>query len=200
MIPVCNQGGATDSFTNADPVLCHCFIAYETQQPGHGHPAEIINLSWIYEAADGLIPGCDRRCRDHQNDKDARQVLGSAVAKSIVLAGCTTRKGESDPEWDRRKGITEIMNSVREECDGPADEDDNHLHSGRRPESKQRQLYGLDAFRGALKCGVDTIGRVVAMRAKKGYRETPGFLKRGSGRRQTRNARGRDRDSDRGRL
>lgn len=173
MIPVCNQGSATDSFTNADPILRNRFIAYEAQQPGHGHPAEVIDLGWIYEAADGLVPGYDRRCRDHQNDKDARQVLRSPVTEGIVPAGCPTRKGERDPEWDRRNGVTEIMNSVREECDGPADEDDDHLHSGRRPEAKQGQLYGPDAFRGALKRGIDAIGRVVAMRAEDDTKKPP---------------------------
>lgn len=65
------------------------------------------------------------------------------------------------------------MNSVREECDGPADEDDDHLHCGRRPEAKQGQLYGPDAFRGALKRGIDAIGRVVTMRAEDATKKPP---------------------------
>jgi len=114
MVPVRDQRRAVDLLTDANPEKCHRFIAYKADNGGGDHGAYVRYLLGMQQPLDALISRHDRARENREHDRDPGQVLDAAIAEREALARRFARKPERDRERDRGRGVTEIMDGVRE--------------------------------------------------------------------------------------
>ena len=72
-----------------------------------------------------------RRAEDNrQDDGEPREVFDTAEPVGKATAGRAARQPERNAEWDRGRGIAEVVDGVRQQGDAACDQDDRQLQSG----------------------------------------------------------------------
>src|ERR1700761_1449762 len=85
--PVGDEGARADLAAGADPVAGDPLVAEEPDQRGDGHGDQVSDLLGVDQPVDGGPGGGHGRGRDDQDDHDAGQVLGPAVAVGVAAGG-----------------------------------------------------------------------------------------------------------------
>jgi hypothetical protein len=77
----------TDPATRTEAVLRRDLVARESQPGRQRNQPEIADIDPVHQALDRFVRGEHRRRGDGENDRDAGDVLGAAVAVGIPLVG-----------------------------------------------------------------------------------------------------------------
>src|SRR6266498_1999081 len=118
----------------------------------------------MQEPLDTLIPRDDCARENRKHDGYAGQVLDAAIAKGEPFARLLARKPECDRKRYRGRGITEIMNRIREQRHAPGDENDKQLQDGRSGETDERPLDRPESAVAGRNRGIDNAVRVARHR------------------------------------
>src|SRR3954453_9405470 len=129
MVTVRDQRRAVDLLTDANPEKRHRLIAQKADNGGRDHGAHVRYILGMQEPLDALISRDDRARENREHDRDPGQDLDAHIAEREALARRLARKPERDRERDRSRGVTEIVNGVREQRGAAGDENYGQLKS-----------------------------------------------------------------------
>ena len=74
------------------------------------------NILGVKKPIDALVAGNERAKKNCENDGNTGKVLYPPIAKSEPLVGSLARKQERNAQRNSCRGISEIMNGVRQQA------------------------------------------------------------------------------------
>src|SRR5262245_27664569 len=107
------------------------------------------------KSIDALVAGDNCTKKYRENDGHACKVFDTPVTKCKSLVGLLTRKKKRNAKRDRCRGVSKIMNSVRQQTHAARHENDPRLHECRRHEHNERPFERPKPFCGCGNGGVD---------------------------------------------
>ena len=116
------------------------------------------------QAVDRLPRGHHAREGDHQDDEDAGDVLGPAVAVGEPAVGRPAAEAERQPQRQGGQRIGDVVQAVAQEGHGPTGPGDDELEHGGRRQPDQGDLEGPDALPAVLEGAVDDDAAVAVPR------------------------------------
>src|SRR5439155_25917449 len=89
----------------------------EGDHRGKRNRPEVMNILRMKETVDAFVPGDDSAGKDGKEYRSTSQVLYTTIPKCKTVAWVLAREYKSDAEGNGSRGMSEIVNRVREECD-----------------------------------------------------------------------------------
>lgn len=162
--PSAIRGGRADAVPNPDAVEGNPLVADESDQPGQGDPADMLDLLRVDQAGDGFVTGDDGRHRDHRDHERPGQVLDATESVGISASGGLGAQRERDPQRHRGQRISEVVDGVGGQRNRPRHHHDHNLDERGQPENQQADLDRTDPCRSGFQGVVDAVGGVVGVR------------------------------------
>ena len=122
-----DQRRRADPSADPDAVDRHGLVAGEADQPGRDDPPQVVQRLRMEQPVDGLPGRDDGGEGDDRDDEQPGQVFGPAVAIGVAAVGGTAAQDECDPQRHGGQGVGEVVDGVRQQGHGTADEDHQEL-------------------------------------------------------------------------
>jgi hypothetical protein len=110
--PVGNQRGGSDAAADPDPVAGDEFIAGEADESRGSYHGKELNVLRVEEAAYRLVAGECGGGGDGQNDGNASQVFGSAVAVRVAPGRGPPADDKGDAERNSGQCVGDVVEGV----------------------------------------------------------------------------------------
>jgi hypothetical protein len=121
------QGGRADPGAHPDAVARGQLVADEADDPGGGHPRQVVHPLRVDEPLDGLPGGHDGGRRHHDDHGEAGQVLGPAVPVGVAAIRRASGGPERQADGQRGQGVGQVVDRVGEQPHRPAEAEDHRL-------------------------------------------------------------------------
>ena len=132
---------------------------------------EVVQALRVEQPVDGF-PRCDDGGEGNDDDDEqAGEVFGSAEAVGVAAGRDPAAEDERDPEWDRGEGVGEVVDRVRQEGHGAADQEDRELQKRGAEEEEETDLQRPNALGAGLQGVIDRIGGVMGVRDEQAIEE-----------------------------
>ena len=142
--------------------MADSLVSGEADQPGRHHPAQVLERLRVDQPVHGLPAGHHCRERHHPHDEEPGKVLRPPKPERVAAGGRLPAQDESDPQRHRRQGIGKVVDGVREQRHGTAEQHHHELQHGSTQQHEQADFQCTDPSLGAgLHSVVDRICGVV---------------------------------------
>src|SRR5262249_39261051 len=133
MIAVCYQRGTANVLANLEAQLRYGFVPQKAYQGSDCHRTEIRDGLGVEETRQRLIACDDSAAQDQSDNEDARQVFRTTQTIGEAWRRWTSREHKGYPERQRRRGITNVVDGIRQERDTAGQPDNHPLEERRGP-------------------------------------------------------------------
>lgn len=164
MNAVRNEGRGADLLADSDSVDRDEFVAGEADQARQRHEPEVVQGLRVEQPVDGFHSSHDGGEGDDGDDEQSGEIFGAPEPVGIAAGRDAAAEDERDPQRDSSQGIGKVVDRVRQECDGPTDEEDQKLQNRRPQKDEKTDFQRPNTLRAGLEGVVDGVGRVMGVR------------------------------------
>lgn len=130
---------------DADAEHSHRLVAEKADDAGGGEPAKMRHRLWVHQPVDRLIARHDRAEQDDENDNDTGEVFDPAEPIGECPGRLPPRQHEGDPQRDRSRCVTDIVDCVGKQRHASGEHHDADLQQRRDRQNHERPFDRPDA-------------------------------------------------------